>query len=138
MTHYLKTIPLMLALACSKSPTPVANEQPPPSEAPTHRATQAAPPTASDGKAVFQRRGCLQCHSVDGAASAGPGLKGRWGQPVQLHDGTSVTFDDAYARESVVEPLAKIPHGFVGNMPNYRGILREREVDALVAYMKTL
>jgi cytochrome c oxidase subunit 2 len=135
---WLGMVLVMVLLGCSKSPEPIANQEPERVVTTPRAAPPVTAPSASAGKTIFERKGCPQCHSVDGAPSAGPTLKGRFGQPVQLHDGTSVTFDEAYARESLLEPLAKVPHGFVGNMPSYRPLLRDADVEHLVAYMKTL
>ena len=49
-----------------------------------------------------------------------------------------VTVDDAYLRESMMEPNAKVVNGFLPIMPTYKGVLTDREVEALIAYIKSL
>lgn len=94
------------------------------------------------GERIYASRGCNACHSVDGAAGTGPTWKGIWGRTENLVDGT-ITIDGAegmnYIRESILEPNARIVAGYVGvNMPSYAGQLNDEQIDALIAYMKTL
>ena len=49
-----------------------------------------------------------------------------------------MTVDENYIRESVLEPQAKIVAGFQPVMPTYQGILKDRDIDALIAYIKSL
>ena len=47
--------------------------------------------------------------------------------------------DDAYLRESILQPNAKIVSGFEPNvMPNFQGQLSEEQVIQLIAYIKSL
>lgn len=80
--------------------------------------------------------GCSSCHSVDGARSEGPTWAGLWGSEVTLTDGTTVTADDAYIRESILEPQAKVHEGFGNSMPAVE--VTDAQVDQLVAYIKSL
>jgi cytochrome c oxidase subunit 2 len=61
-----------------------------------------------------------------------------YGKPVLLTDGGNVIADDAYIRESIVNPGAKIVAGFRPVMPSFQGVLTEDQVLSLVAYIKTL
>ena len=63
------------------------------------------------GQKIFQQSGCGTCHLADGTGP-GPSLLGVYGQPVRLTNGQTVTADDAYVRESIVNPSAKIVLGF--------------------------
>jgi cytochrome c oxidase subunit 2 len=66
-------------------------------------------------------------------------LKGLYNKPVQLADGRTVLADDAYLRESILQPNAKIVSGFEPNvMPNFQGQLTEENVIQLIAYIKSL
>ena len=95
-------------------------------------------PPAEAGERLFKARGCAQCHSVDGAAGVGPTLKGVFGHAVPLADGRSVTADEDYVRESILEPQAKVVAGFQPVMPTYKGKLKDQEITAIAEYMKTL
>lgn len=94
------------------------------------------------GKIQYERKGCSTCHSVDGSKSKGPTWKGAWGEPVKVKqsDGTTVTVtvDENYVRESMMQPGAKVVDGFENIMPTFQGLLRQNEMDGLVAYIKSL
>jgi len=92
---------------------------------------------AETGQKLFQSLGCTNCHRFD-TQGRGPNLVGVYGKPVLLTDGSSVIADDAYVRESIVNPGAKIVAGFRPVMPSFQGVLTEDQVLALVAYVKTL
>ena len=57
-----------------------------------------------------------------------------------MADGSRVKVDDAYLHESIVDPNAKIVKGFSANiMPKTFGdTLSEEDIEAIIAYMKTL
>lgn len=90
------------------------------------------------GEIIYKRRGCAQCHSVDGSAMTGPTFKGSFGTEHALANGEKVTMDRDYIRESILEPQAKIRAGYKPAMPTYKGQLRDEEIDALIAYIKEL
>jgi cytochrome c oxidase subunit II len=90
------------------------------------------------GKALFESSGCLGCHSIDGSAKVGPTLKGLFGSRVELSDGKTLTADEEYLRESLVEPNAKVVKGYQPIMPTFKVTLKDAEIAAVVAYMKTL
>jgi cytochrome c oxidase subunit 2 len=90
------------------------------------------------GKIQYDRKGCSTCHSIDGSTSKGPTWKGIWGTMVKLNNGTSVLVDEAYVRESMMLPQAKIVAGFDPIMPTFQGLLRENEIAGLVAFIKSL
>jgi cytochrome c oxidase subunit 2 len=90
------------------------------------------------GEILYQRRGCIQCHSVDGSAKVGPTFKEVFGSQQGLIDGSSVTVDENYLRESILEPQAKVRAGYKPVMPTYQGQLKDEEISALIAYIKSL
>jgi len=90
------------------------------------------------GRKLFQVRGCLQCHSVDGTAKVGPTLLGVFGHAQPLADGSSVTVDENYIRESILEPMAKVAAGYEPVMPTYQGRLKDAEIMAIIEYLKSL
>lgn len=90
------------------------------------------------GAKLYQSKACVTCHSVDGSPLVGPTFKGVFGHSVKLSDGTSVKADENYLRESILKPQAKVVQGFQPVMPTYQSILKPREVDALIEYIKSL
>jgi cytochrome c oxidase subunit 2 len=92
---------------------------------------------AQNGETMFQQLGCSTCHRFD-VQGRGPNLKGVYGKPVQLQDGRNVLADDNYVRESILNPTAKIVSGFQPIMPSFQGQVSEEQLNALVAYVKSL
>ncbi len=90
------------------------------------------------GEILYRSSQCFTCHSVDGAPMTGPTWRGMFGHNVDLQDGTSVMVDENYIRESILNPNARIVRGFQPVMPTYRGSLNDRQLDAIIEYMKTL
>jgi cytochrome c oxidase subunit 2 len=95
-------------------------------------------PPAEAGQRLYKTRGCAQCHSIDGKAGIGPTFQGVFGHSVAMKDGTKVTADEDYVRESILNPQAKVVAGFDPVMPTYQGRLKDQEITAIIAYMKTL
>ena len=93
---------------------------------------------AEQGQTLFQQMGCATCHLLDQQGRC-PILRGLYDKPVQLADGRTVIANDAYIRESILDPNAKIVAGFEPNiMPNFKGQISEQEVIQLIAYIKSL
>jgi cytochrome c oxidase subunit 2 len=92
---------------------------------------------AGAGQKLFQELGCATCHRPDSLAR-GPNLEGLFGNPVKLADGTVVTADDSYVRESIATPSAKVVAGFQPIMPTYQGLVNEEGLMQLVAYVRSL
>ena len=90
------------------------------------------------GEYVYTQRACNACHTIDGSTLVGPTWKGVWGTERQFEDGTTAIFDENYAKESIYDPGAKIVSGFPATMTTYRGVVKEKELDALFAYFKHL
>jgi cytochrome c oxidase subunit 2 len=95
-------------------------------------------PLAEQGKALFTTKTCVTCHSVDGSPKVGPTLKGVFGSKVELADGSTVTADENYIRESIEKPNAKVVKGSQPVMPTFQGLINETELNALIAYIKSL
>jgi cytochrome c oxidase subunit 2 len=93
-------------------------------------------PVAFGKKLYGGKGGCLACHSLDGTPMVGPTWKGIWGRTEVLSDGSSVTVDENYVRESILEPAKKVVKGFQPVMPAFKGVLSDREIDALLAFIK--
>ncbi len=92
---------------------------------------------ASTGQKLFQQLGCGSCHRSD-TQGRGPNLVGVFGKPVQLDDGRTVTADENYVRESILNPGAKIVAGFKNIMPSFQGVVSEEQLLSLIAYVKSL
>lgn len=90
------------------------------------------------GKILYEKRGCIQCHTIDGTAKTGPSFKGSFGTERKLTDGSSVVMDENYIRESILEPLKKIHQGYRPVMPSYKGQLKDKEIDAVIDFIKSL
>jgi cytochrome c oxidase subunit 2 len=92
---------------------------------------------ADTGQGLFQSLGCNTCHRLD-TQGRGPNLTGVFGRPVLLDDGRTVTADENYVRESILNPGAKVVSGFKPIMPTFQGIVSDEQLNALVAYIKSL
>lgn len=91
---------------------------------------------AQRGAKLFAKSACNTCHSTDGKPGAGPTLKGLFGREETLADGRVVKVDEAYVKESILDPAAKVVKGFQPVMPVFRGQLDDKQVEALVAFIK--
>jgi cytochrome c oxidase subunit II len=90
------------------------------------------------GKTLFTKQGCGTCHSVDGSKKVGPSFFKKYGTEERIKGGTTVLVDDNYLRESIMEPNAKVVEGYEPVMPTYSGRLKDKQVNALVDYIKSL
>ncbi len=90
------------------------------------------------GAQLYQTKACITCHSIDGSPNTGPSFKGIMGRTERMKDGSQIVADENYLRESILEPQAKVVDGYAPVMPTYQGVLRNEEIDALIAYMKSL
>jgi len=102
---------------------------------------QASPaPGAQDpvalGRQLASAKGCVACHTATGTRSTGPTWKGLFGKRETLQDGSQVTVDEAYIRESILNPNAKVVRGFQPVMPQLP--VTKQEMEALIAYIKSL
>ena len=104
----------------------------------------ADPALVEKGQQLATQLGCIACHSVSGAAGVGPTWKGIAGSQRALANGQSVTADDDYLRESILQPDAKVVSGFppsvmAGVVAAAGPQLQEPEnLNALLAYIKSL
>jgi cytochrome c oxidase subunit II len=94
-------------------------------------------PLSATGEKVFAQLGCATCHRSD-ATGRGPNLQGVFGNPVALADGRTVTADENYIRECILDPGSRRVKGFQPIMPTFQGLVSEEQVNALVAYVKSL
>jgi cytochrome c oxidase subunit 2 len=95
-------------------------------------------PPAERGEKIYKEKGCNACHSVDGTVLVGPSFKGLVGHDVELEGGSTVTADENYIRQSILEPQSQVVKGFQPVMPSFKGILSDDDITAVIAYIKTL
>jgi len=89
------------------------------------------------GKTLVSQNACTACHTIDGSAGQGPTWKGLYGSQVSLTDGTTVTADDAFIKESILQPQAKIVSGFeTVQMPKFE--FSDEQIADIIAYLQTL
>ncbi|HWP99390.1 MAG TPA: cytochrome c oxidase subunit II [Vicinamibacterales bacterium] len=93
---------------------------------------------AQQGEKLFMDLGCHTCHLPAGQQGRGPSLEGLFGRPVKLADGSTVTADEAYLREAILQPQARIVAGFQPLMPPYQGLVNEEQLNQLIAYLRAL
>ena len=97
---------------------------------------------SAQGAKVFQERGCASCHQTEagGQQGRGPTLYGLFGKQQVLQDGSAVTVDESYIRESILNPQARIAAGFQSPsiMPTFQGQVSEEQILQLIAYIRSL
>jgi cytochrome c oxidase subunit 2 len=89
------------------------------------------------GQKLFHERGCSGCHAPNSQFHA-PLLQGLYRKPVPLSNGTLVTADDQYLRDSILQPAKQISAGYDNIMPSFAGHLSEEEIMQLIAYLKSI
>jgi cytochrome c oxidase subunit 2 len=92
---------------------------------------------AQQGGRLFESLACANCHHLDGSGRC-PDLTGLFGRNVLLSTGQTVKADEAYIRESILQPAAKIVAGFQPVMPTFQGLVTEEGVLQLIEYIKSL
>ena len=107
-------------------------------------AEQAAPITAEEGKRLSQLYGCAACHAVtaDAPSGLGPSWKGLYGSQRSYAKGVlRAVADDAYLRESILQPTAKVVTGYErgeAGMPSYAGVLTDAQIESILLFIRTL
>jgi cytochrome c oxidase subunit 2 len=90
------------------------------------------------GEKLFTQYGCVTCHLVDNQGRC-PSLRNVFGHPVELENGRTVVADEAYVRESILNPNAKIVKGYKRDiMPVFQGQINEDGLLQLIVYVKSL
>jgi len=89
------------------------------------------------GEALFTQLACVTCHLPDGTGR-GPSLVGVFGSTVTLENGSTVTADESYLRESILTSQAKTVKGYEHIMPTFQGLINEDGVAALIEYIKSM
>lgn len=92
---------------------------------------------AQNGERLFASLSCNACHNTRPDAR-GPNLVGVYGSQLTLANGETVTADDAYLRQAILDPAQHVTQGFTPIMPTYQGQISEDGVIALVEYIRNL
>jgi cytochrome c oxidase subunit 2 len=92
---------------------------------------------AAAGEKLFSGLACNTCH-MQNTQGRGPVLTNLFGTKVALQNGQSVVADEAYIRESIVNPHAKVVAGYQPIMPTFQGLVTEEQLLQLIAYVKSL
>lgn len=90
------------------------------------------------GQQLFQSLGCVSCHGANGEGGRGPALAGLFGRQVFLNNGQTLVADEAYIRESIENPQAKLVNGFGPIMPTFQGQVTPEQLIQIMAYIKSL
>lgn len=99
------------------------------------------PAAMSAGESLLYERGCISCHSLEGAKMVGPSLRGTYGSPVTVITAGSrrtVMVDKEYLRRSILTPAADVVDGFPNTMPSGRDVLSDEEIGEIISYLKAL
>jgi len=86
---------------------------------------------------LFRSLGCSGCHAHASSIHA-PDLNGVFNSQVHLSDGRTVIADEAYIRDSILDPRRDVVAGFQPIMPSFKGQLSESQLVRLIAYVKSL
>lgn len=93
---------------------------------------------AEVGELLYNTQGCMTCHTTTGAQLVGPSFLNVYGYEFETESGETVLADDAYIKESILTPNVSIIKGYQPVMTPYAGILDDREIEAITAFLKTL
>jgi cytochrome c2 len=103
-----------------------------------------APASAEEGRQLYQRYGCIACHAAEDTSVSrlGPPFKGLFGSPRTFLKGVvRVVADEAYLRESILEPGAKVVSGYERTgmgMPSFAGVLTDSQIESIILYIRGL
>ncbi len=98
------------------------------------------PASIAQGKTLAESLGCIACHSIDGTTEGkvGPTWRRMFGSKRTFFDGTTDVADELYIREKILDPQQKKMKAGQIEMPTYRGVLGEQQIESLVLYLKSL
>ncbi|MCB9867625.1 MAG: cytochrome c oxidase subunit II [Phycisphaerales bacterium] len=88
---------------------------------------------ADAGAKLFVKFGCAGCHGVNA-----PTLAGLYRSQVTLQDGSQVTADERYIRDSILDSTSQVVQGYAPVMPSYRSQVSEVQMMQLLEYIKSL
>jgi mono/diheme cytochrome c family protein len=91
------------------------------------------------GEGLYTSLGCQGCHSLDGSKSSGPTFKGLFGSKVQLTNGQTVTADEQYLLESILDPDTQIVKSYQPGVMSAvikKGQISQADAKKLVDFIK--
>lgn len=103
--------------------------------------------SAEEGRRLATVYGCVACHSTNDQVmtNVGPKWKGLYGSKrdyvTDKGKKGSCVADEAYIRESILEPNAKRHASFLKSefaMPSFAGVVTDAQIDSIILYIKTL
>lgn len=103
--------------------------------------------SAEEGARLAQLFACTACHGAGqdlAVARSGPPWQGLYGSERTVYVGgrpVTMRIDEAYLRESILDPTAKLAAGFEKGeyaMASFAGVLSETQVESLILHIKTL
>lgn len=96
----------------------------------------------AEGLAIMKKNACMGCHSVDGSKLVGPSFKGLAGSKRTVIQGDktiTITADDNYLLNSIINPNAHVVEGYSANlMQSYKGVIKEEDLKKMIEYIKTI
>jgi cytochrome c oxidase subunit 2 len=92
---------------------------------------------AKYGQILFRGR-CSSCHTDDGSKLIGPSWLNLYGYEHQYTNGKTILNDDNHIRESILNPGKDVRLGYPDQMTSFAGVLNEKAISAIIAYMKTI
>jgi len=94
------------------------------------------------GKTIYENKGCVACHALDGSRLVGPSFKGIYGHKAIVTTAGKeheITVDDEYIARSINDPAADVLLGFKeGLMVSYKGQLSDDDIKQVIEFIKTL
>jgi cytochrome c oxidase subunit 2 len=90
------------------------------------------------GEKVYKSFACNSCHNTDSTVKVGPGFGGLFGKTESFSDGSTHGVDENDIRESIYTPNAKVVSGFTPQMPAFAGKINDDQMNAVIAYIKSL
>jgi cytochrome c2 len=106
--------------------------------------TASGPISAEEGRRLYERYGCVACHASETTtvSKLGPPFRGLYGSSRTFQGGVvRVTADEAYIRESILEPTAKVVTGYEKTgmgMPSFAGVLTDDQIQSIILFIKGL
>ena len=94
-------------------------------------------PPAEYGK-ILHGQLCATCHSTEGKQLTGPMWNDLYMSNQTMSDGSVIVADEDYIRESILQPAKKIVQGYSNVMPSFQGQLNDKQINAIIAFMKTI
>ena len=130
------------ATPSATTPTATATTPATPSSPRPGQAVTPTPALIAAGKTLYTSDSCAGCHSLTGAAGAGPSFKGLAGSNTTLLNGKTVAADDAYLERAIADPDAQIVKGYTAGLmapaiASFDLAHKPDDIRALVAFIKS-